>query len=110
MITLEDLIETCPSGSGIDFDYENIKINSKGKISFENAFHLMDENGFYDGIIPFRITIDKDLKLKVQFLDLNPHGWYLVRYKHYGIRDYLEEIYYNWLEQYKQEIIDIFKK
>ena len=111
MINLNDLIEaSAPHGSGIDFDYTNIKINSKGKISFENAFHLMSENGMYIGVLPFRVTINKDLQLKVQFIGLNSHGWYLVRYVYTWVREDLENLYQEWLNAYKLEIIDIFKK
>ena len=111
MIKLIDFIEeTAPTGSGTDFDYTNIKINTKRKISFENAFHLMDsESGMYIAVIPFRVTINKDLQLKVQFLNLNPHGWYLVRYVYTWVREDLENLYQEWLNAYKLEILDIFK-
>ena len=108
MIKLVDFIEeTAPHGSGIDFDYTNIKINTKGKISFENAYHLMDDNGMYIATIPFRITIDRFLKLKVQFIGLNYTGWNLVK-KYYWLKGDLKDIYNHWSYKYLSEIIDIF--
>lgn len=79
--------EFAPHGSGIDYDYTNIRYNSYKMISMECAYHLMDENGFYDSVIPFRVTIDRDLKVKVQFLGLNNHGWYKVRVKYPFLRE-----------------------
>ena len=108
MIKLVDFIEeTAPHGSGIDFDYTNIKINTKGKISFENAYHLMDDNGMYIATIPFRVTVDRLLNLKIQFIGLNYTGWNLM--KNYSwLKDDLYDIYGNWLEKHKLEVIDIY--
>lgn len=89
--------EKAPHGSGIDYDYSNIKVGN-GYISFENAYHCMDENGFYDGIIPFRVKVYDDLKVDISFLSLLPAGWY--RVKKYGLREYLLDLYSDWTERY----------
>ena len=109
MIKLIDFIEeTAPTGSGIDFDYTNIKINTKRKISFENAFHLMDsESGMYIAVIPFRVTVDRLLNLKIQFIGLNYTGWNIIK-NYYWLKDDLYDIYNQWLEQYKLEVVDVF--
>ena len=103
METIKDIkrlvLETAPHGSGIDFDYRNCIRDPHGYISFENAYHLMDENGYYDDIIPFKIKIDKYGEVKVIFQSLSPNQWYKVRYKYDWLREYLIEEYYNWTQQ-----------
>lgn len=94
---IEELIKNeAPHGSGIDYDYTNFKKYGRQKVTFENAFHVMDDNGYYDCIIPFKVTIDKFLDVKITFLGLNNHGWYMVK-KTY-LREYLENTYANFVQ------------
>lgn len=94
---LEKFIKgNAPHGSGIDYDYSNIKVGN-GYISFENAYHCMDENGFYDGIIPFRVKVYNDLRVDISFLSLSPAGRY--RVNKYGLREYLTDLYSYWAEE-----------
>lgn len=113
METLEDVIKNnAPSGSGIDYDYENIRIEhysrgNQNKVIFENAYHCMDENGFYDGIIPFRVVIGSDLIPVIRFIGLNNAGWY--RVNKYYIREYLENVYTYWLDE-NGEMLEVLAK
>lgn len=113
METLENIIEkTAPSGSGIDYDYENIRIehysrDNDNKIIFENAYHCMNENGYYDGIIPFRVVIGSDLMPVIHFIGLNNAGKY--RVNKYFLREYLEDVYLHWLDE-NDEMLDVLTK
>lgn len=89
--------EKAPHGSGIDYDYSNIKVGD-GYICFDNAFHCMNYEGFYDGIIPFRVKIYNDLRVDISFLSLSPAGWY--RVKKYFLREDLTKLYSDWAEEY----------
>jgi len=56
--TLDKVIGFLPSGSGLDaytkVDFEMPKID---KIVLDSSFHVMDENGYYDGWIDFKVVI-----------------------------------------------------
>ncbi|MFO7891974.1 MAG: hypothetical protein R6V04_16730 [bacterium] len=80
-----------PHGSGIDADY-SIEETANTYI-VENQYHCMNENGFYDGWIPFQLIIPKNdpQSFKLHFINLNGAGWYRV-YK-YQLRLYLEDLY-----------------
>ena len=96
--TLEEVIkDTAPHGSGIDYDYNSIRVehyskDNQNKIIFENAYHCMDDNGYYDGIVPFRVVIGSDLAPIIHFVGLTGTGKYRVH--KYDLRLYLEETYH----------------
>lgn len=98
MEELEEVIRnTAPHGSGIDFDYNSIRVehysrDNQNKIIFENAYNCMNEAGFYDGILPFRVVIGADLSPAVHFVGLTSAGKYRVH--KYDLKSYLEETYY----------------
>lgn len=98
MKELQEVIKTsAPHGSGIDFDYNSIRVehysrDNQNKIIFENAYHCMNDNGYYDGIIPFRVVIGADLSPIIHFVGLTGAGKYRVH--KYDLRLYLEETYY----------------
>lgn len=81
--------EEMPHGSGIDngihFDYENSKPN---KLVFNSSFHCMDENGYYDGWIDFRIVITPCLELEYHVKIVGNFGG---KYNH--IKNYLHDIF-----------------
>ena len=84
-------IGSLPHGSGIDADYS---VEEKKDVYIvTNEYHCMNESGYYDGWIPFKLIIPKKnpTDFKLQFTGLNGAGWYRV-YK-YMLRDYLEELY-----------------
>lgn len=95
----EFIYNNAPHGSGIDYDYNNIRvehysIDNENKVIFENAFHCMNENGFYDGILPFRVVIGQNIVPVIKFIGLNSSEWNRVR--KYDVRSYLEDVYYEW--------------
>ena len=61
--------ENLPHGSGID---NGVRIEGvKNRISLYSGFHVMDENGFYDRWIDFRVIVTPDLQFGI---DLNIIG------------------------------------
>ena len=69
MITEKKLNEILPHGSGIDCDW--VFNEQKNYWKCENAFHCMDENGFYVGYADFSIIIPKKKPLDFR---LHFHG------------------------------------
>lgn len=113
MSKLERVIKnTAPHGSGIDYDYNSIRVehyskDNQNKIIFENAYHCLNEAGFYDGIIPFRVVVGADLSPAVHFVGLTEAGKYRVR--KYDLRLYLEETYY-WYVNDCDEFLEVAAK
>jgi len=67
---LNELLDKLPTGSGIDagstIAFDECKWD---KIVFNSSYHVMDENGFYDGWIDFQVIVRPsftgfDLKIK----------------------------------------------
>lgn len=54
-ITEDFLAEILPHGSGIDADWY-INQQKNGSWVCTNSFHAMNENGYYDGWIPFKVN------------------------------------------------------
>ena len=97
MKTLEELKEKLPNGSGIDYDW-NFRENKK-YIYASNAYHYMNECGFYDGVIPFTIRCPKD-DMKNFSLHFHVNGAGRYRINKGGVRDYLiDTIYYYLFER-----------
>ncbi len=91
-----DLIEdylrkVLPHGSGIDckwqFDYLK-----NGKITCVNAFHCMDENGYYCGYADFTLTVDLDKPADFRLV-FNGRDSQRMNTKHM-LKDYLEECFH----------------
>ena len=90
-VNIEELVNNeAPHGSGINYNYENFHQN-KERATFCNSFDLMDENGFYEGAIPFKVIVDRYNGVKIIFRGLTRHGRYLAS-KHM-LREYLEDVY-----------------
>ena len=81
--TLEALL---PNGSGIGYYWEFIT-HKNGKITCKNDFHAMNNNGYYDGYMPFKFTvfIDKDNNLDFSRIVCNDNK----RASFYGLKEYL---------------------
>lgn len=90
----ELVINEAPHGSGINYDYENFHQN-KERVTFCNSYDIMNECGYYEGAIPFKVIVDKYLSVKIIFRGLNRRGRYLV--DKYMLREYLEDIYNNFV-------------
>ena len=82
------IINILPHGSGIDYDW-NIE-HKAGKVICKNAYHRINQAGFYDGVFPFSVTFSHD-DFSVKFHGLTSYGYKLVRWE--GIRDYLEDTF-----------------
>lgn len=54
-ITESELLEMLPHGSGIDCKWRFEPIG--GGVDCHNSFHLMDENGYYNGFADFTVRI-----------------------------------------------------
>jgi len=61
---IEKIIDTyLPSGSGINSGVSfNFDLSTSKKLIFTSSFHYMNNNGFYDGWIDFKIEIKPDLQ------------------------------------------------
>lgn len=90
--TIERIMETAPSGSGIDAGTKLDRDASKrDKLVFSCGYHHMNEIGYYDGWTEHRITVSPSLlweiDLKISGRDRNQ------------IKDYLHEVYQTWLTE-----------
>ena len=93
-----DYIESqiLPSGSGIDSGCTIDRDKStENKIVINSSFHLMDDCGFYDGWMDFRVVVTSSLlfgacvDVKGRFSDRN--------YKYSGHKEYLQDVFDNCL-------------
>lgn len=89
---IEDyLLKVLPHGSGIDckwqFDYQK-----NGKIRAVNAFHCMDENGYYCGYADFTLTVDLDSPQDFRLV-FNGADSHRLNSK-YMLKGYLEETFH----------------
>lgn len=92
--------DTAPSGSGIDagtkfFGHRMERGGVVTKIAFEVGFHHMDENGFYDGWTHHQVVVwptFDGISVAVTGRDRN------------DIKEYLREVYYNWLTSEAPEL------
>lgn len=74
-----------PNESGID---NGVKIEGNKKcILLRSAFHKMDENGFYDRWIDFRIIITPDLQFDFNLNIIGDFG------KDQALKEYLHEVF-----------------
>jgi hypothetical protein len=93
-----DNLETIPHGSGIDFTWQIS--NSATRLLLSNAYHCMDENGYYVSSVPFTITIplDNPTEFKIQFNDYIYYGYHIQLLKNNGTLDYLKDIIGYWID------------
>lgn len=101
---LQELTDFLPHGSGIDCDYV-FEIKKNKKIYIYNSFHAMDNNGFYYGYADFKLVIDRNDLLNFKLNFMGKLAQYINR-KNF-LRDYLEDIYYNYLSENKTKIENI---
>lgn len=106
VLVTERLQEVLPTGSGIDsawiinVEYKRISKYKTvpTKVTCKNAYHVMNDKGFYVGWIPFTLSIPFTKKDGVIALDydnfkLTAHGWesYTVRRHWNDIKQYIED-------------------
>jgi len=82
-------VSELPHGSGIDYDW-SAERQKNGKLRLSNAYHFMNEWGFYVGSLDFTVIADPvDLEnFRLEFNGLNSTGYAWV--DRLGLRDYLE--------------------
>ena len=97
MKTLNELEKRLPHGSGIDYVWD---LEERGEYIYaHNAYHYMNEDGFYDGILPFTIRFPKN---KMSAFDLHFHVNSAGRYRvnKGGVSEYIKDtIYYSLFER-----------
>lgn len=110
MYSLQDFVEiTAPADKNIQDNYNNIHINSRGLISIDNNYNILDNNGEILFTIPFRITISKQLKLNVMQLNCKDYRAYY-QYKIHDVKNNLIQVYSGWLYEFQNDIIKFFSK
>lgn len=122
IISEEKLIDLLPHGSGIDCNWEVTK-HKNGNVTCKNSFHSMDENGMYDGFMPFTVRIFRAKKTRLNKLSGPCEGkWQIIAKKgdidftlscnenrkvsFYGLKDYLNDI----LQYSLESILTPFRK
>ena len=79
-----------PHGSGINYEYQIV--GTKDKFYVYNAYDYINEYGMYDKIFPFVVCYKNGEFAYLHFHDMKRSDYKTV--EAYGIRDYLEECYY----------------
>jgi len=91
---LIDIQGLLPSGSGIDAGTSvNYDHSTSDKIVLDSAYHRMDENGYYDRWIDFKVTVKPSLQFDFDIKITGSFG------KHQDLKDYLYDIFDNSLRQ-----------
>ncbi len=91
--TLEQLILLLPHGSGIDSDWYQLDTDPKKCLKFSNSYHVMNENGYYDGWIDFTATIKPSLVFEMDLIITGKFG------NRQDLKLYLEDILYDGFTQ-----------
>jgi len=87
---IEDLLlEILPHGSGIDCKWQ-FTTQANGKIRAVNAFHCMDENGYYCGYQDFAVKLDPKLSAHEFILSFQYQRHLAERYQ---LRDFLNDTF-----------------
>lgn len=79
-----------PHGSGINYDYQIV--GKRDKFYVYNAYDYINEYGMYDKIFPFVICFKDGEFAYLHFHNLKRSDYKTI--ENYGLRDYLEECYY----------------
>ena len=94
-LTKEKLLEILPHGAGIDATWRFEETDNK--IIASNKFHLMNDNGYYIGWVPFTAEIDPHAPHKME-LEIDPSGF---DEEEIGdLEDYLDETIYDSISSY----------
>lgn len=86
---IDEIIDSLPHGSGIDGKTEcDITNSTDQKIIIESCYHCMNDNGYYDGWVDFKIIISASLSLGFNIKITGKFGKYRSI-----VLDYLEETF-----------------
>ena len=92
-------IENIPHGSGIDYLWRMTLKNDK--LTLTNAWHYMNDNGYYMCSIPFSITLNLTHNIEPCFSfkwhNYKVYKYYIQKAKNELIQDYIEIIMNQWL-------------
>ncbi len=98
---LDQLIDSLPSGSGIDAGVELLNESEPSFITLDVPYHALNDVGYYVGWVNFRITVTPDLRFQTGFgLDVEclddetPEDIGAD-----GIADYLADVFWHALSQ-----------
>jgi hypothetical protein len=93
-------IEKLPSGSGIDSHW-NLLYNNPEKIVLANSYHCMDDVGYYDGWIDFKVRITPSLLFDMR---LEVIGNFSQRHNKYrNVKNYIEQALYEFFSEEYQD-------
>lgn len=100
--SLADFIrENLPHGSGLDSGFKvDLMASKPDKIVLNSGFHCMNENGYYDGWLYFKVIIKPSLQYGYTF-DFSGQSTCKREYRKYwsGLSDYLYDIISNDLDK-----------
>lgn len=103
---IEILIDSLPHGSGINFTWVFKETNKRFEVS--NGFYCIDEHGSYDRIANFTVILWKDKKISEFSLQFNGRISQYLNLS-YGLREYLEDLFYHSLHELFLNNLNIFK-
>lgn len=99
------IIDSLPHGSGIDgdttFDFEH---STKHKLIINSSYHCMDNNGYYDGWINFKIIIEPGWVSPR--INLKCRNGSIFRKKYYFLKEYILDLFYEDLTQEWAQLVE----
>jgi hypothetical protein len=102
-MTLEEFIlKTAPQDKDIK-NIHDIKKNTRGYITFECVFNV---KGFK--CVDYRVIVKRDLSLQIVQTKVTSPKYYA--WKIHKVKDYLEEIYQDWIDDNCFELLEYMKK
>jgi len=87
-----------PRGSGIS-EIEEIDITTHEKITFKSSYHLMDQNGMYDGWVEYKVVVKPSLVFGITVDVIGHFSQKGGKYSHLKLKNYLIEIYDSYLQK-----------
>ena len=90
LATIEKIMTSSPSGSGIDCGTKiDLEKSTDEKLIFYCGFHHMNENGMYDGWTEHEIIVTPSLAFTINIK--------ITGKNRNQIKEYLHDVYYWWL-------------
>lgn len=84
---INKMIDSLPHGSGIDGKTELDEKSTSEKIIITSEYHCMNEGGYYDGWINFKLVLTGSLQFGFNLAITGNFG------KYQDIKDYLHEMF-----------------
>lgn len=120
MINIETIEKVLPHGSGIDCTWV-ISEQKNGKIMAKNYFHAMNDGGYYDGYMDFKVIFFKHKETKVNKLSGPSEGCIQIVHEKgewdfkllcnenrkrsfNGLKEYLNDTIYESVHEYLKEV------